>query len=242
MIRENSKKTGTNRKKKLRKDRVALAAFIVLLLPGIFIYRGISRNIQASLNPKAVGTVKVDRYKDLNDKQLVWAKKHGITPFKTNQSFHDKKHELLSDGKLEKIKNSRHFIVDRLTYSQPYLVPEAAKLLDDIGDRFGDKLDDHDKGRYFFKVSSLLRTQESQKALSKSNVNASENSTHLYGTTFDIPYSHVVKQPLPWKRKEIQDADIIKLLSETIGEFRKEGRCLVVTEYKQKCFHITVVK
>jgi len=35
---------------------------------------------------------------------------------------------------------------------------------------------------------------------------------------------------------------VIKLLSETIGGLRDEGRCLVGTEKKERCFHITVVK
>ena len=241
MIMEKREKQGTKRKKKLRKDRVALALFIVFLVPGIFIYRGISRSIHSMMNPKAVGTVSVDKYRDLNDKQLVWAKKNGVAPFSTNQSFLDQKDELVSDDKLEKIDNSGYHIIDRLTHSHPYLVPEAVDLLDDISERFGEKLDEYGRGSYYFMVSSLLRTVENQKSLSRSNANASMNSTHLYGTTFDIPYSYVVKKPFPWVERKVAEANVIKLLSEAIGELREEGRCLVVTEKKERCFHITVV-
>lgn len=242
MVQKTSNSRPPKRRKKLRKGRVAMALFLVLLVPGIFIYRGISRSIHARMNPKAVGTVRVDKYRDLNDKQLVWAKKHGITPFKSNEAFISQKDELLSDDRLEMISSSGHYIIEKLTHSHPYLVPEAAELLEDISDRFGDKLDDYDRGNYYFLVSSLLRTEESQKSLSRSNTNASQNSTHLYGTTFDIPYSYVIKKPFPWVRRKVAEANVIKLLSETIGELRDEGRCLVVTEKKERCFHITVVK
>ena len=229
-------------KKQLRKGRVALVLGIFLLIPGIFVYRSISAKVHNSLNPKSVGTVKVTKYKDLNDKQLVFAKKLGITPLKTNNAFFEAKDELLSDGKIEKIDNGRGYVVSKLDYSHPYLVPEAANLLDEIGKRFRKKLDENNKGNFYFKVSSLLRTEENQKALSRSNTNASRNSTHLFATTFDIPYTKVIKKPFPWIRREVADATVIKLLSDALGELRDEGRCLVVTEYNEKCFHITVMK
>lgn len=229
-------------KKKLRKGRLILVFVILLLAPGFFVFRAVSGKFQAYLNPKTVGTVRVDKYKDLNEKQLIYAKKLGIAPFKSNQALKDQVDELISNEKIKKVKNSSSYIIDKLDYSHPYLVPDAARLLEDIGNRFEEKLQQNDKGNFYFKVSSLLRTEENQKALSKSNTNASKNSTHLYGTTFDIPYSKVIKKPLPWIRREVADATVIKLLTEAIGELREEGRCLVITEYNEKCFHITVMK
>ena len=38
----------------------------------------------------------------------------------------------------------------------------------------------------------------------------------------------------------MNDAAAIRLLSETIGELRKEKKLVVVTEKKEACFHITV--
>jgi hypothetical protein len=215
---------------------------ILLLIPGFFAFRAISVRISKELNPQHEGRVRVDRYRDLNDRQLVYAKRHGIKPFKTNKDFQNGKDELLNDGELQKVKNGKYFVIEKLGYSYPYLVPKAINLLEEIGKRFRKKLDEHGKGKYYFKVSSLLRTQESQKSLSRSNKNASPNSTHLYGTTFDIAYSRLVKKPFPWIRREVADATAIKLLSEVIGELRREGQCLVVTEYQEKCFHITVAK
>ncbi|MBN1337786.1 MAG: hypothetical protein JXA03_00605 [Bacteroidales bacterium] len=223
----------------MRIQIVILVATGMACLAAICFYRGVSGELNAWLNPKPAGTVKVEKYKDLNSNHLVYAKKSGIKPFKTNNNFNDTIEDLLSKGKLVRIKNGRNYIVEKLTHSHPYLVPEAAALIDEIDRRFGEKLKQNNKGHYYFKVSSLLRTAQSQKALSRSNINASGNSAHLYGTTFDIAYSKVVKKPLPWIKREVAEATVIKLLSETIGELRSEGRCLVVTEKQERCFHIT---
>ncbi len=235
-------KTESRKSKKLRKGRIALILGLFMILAGFVIYKPVARSMNAFINPKASGTVKVKQYKDFNGLHLAHAKKLGITPFKTDKEFNKEKNELVSDGKLEKVTNGNQYIIGRLGHSHPYLVPEAANLLDDIGKRFRKKLDENDKGNYYFRVSSLLRTAESQKKLSRSNSNAAQQSAHLYGTTFDIPYTSVIKKPLPWIRRNIADASVIKLLSDAIGELHNEGRCLVVTEYKEKCFHITVVK
>jgi len=189
---------------------------------------------------KSVGTIRVDYYKDLNAAHLKYAKANGIKAFKSNQEFINKIGDLLSDDKLVEIKTCNYYVVDNLTHSHPYLVPDAAELLEDIGKRFQKKLNEHDLKKRYYQVTSLLRTGESQRRLSRSNVNATENSSHLYGTTFDITYAKVFTKPRLQKNAEIADGPAIKLLSETIGELRREGRCLVVTEKKERCFHITV--
>jgi hypothetical protein len=62
----------------------------------------------------------------------------------------------------------------------------------------------------------------------------------MYGTTFDIPYFTLVKRTLLWYEAEVIDGNASKLLSDAIGEMRKEGRCVAVTEKNERCFHITV--
>jgi hypothetical protein len=148
----------------------------------------------------------------------------------------------MGDDRLERISSNKYYIVKRLSHSHPYLTPKAARLLEDIGKRFRKKLDENGMANYAYHISSLLRTNESQKNLSRSNVNAASNTSHLYGTTFDIAYNSVVKKPLPWVKVEVYDPRAIKLLSEAIGELRRERRCVVVTERIEKCFHITVVQ
>jgi hypothetical protein len=234
------KTTGSKRKRKLHKGRLTVVIVILFAIVAIFLLPSFINKISSN-NSVAYGRVKVDRYKDFNDKHLAWAKKLGIKPFKSEKAYRQEKDELISDGRLKKISNGNNYVVNKLGHSHPYLVPKAAKLLDDIGKRFSKKLQEKGKSNYYFRVSSLLRTGESQKSLSQSNGNAASNSSHLYGTTFDIAYKNVIIKPLPWIKKEVADASVIKLLSEAIGELRGEGRCLVVTEYKEKCFHITVM-
>lgn len=215
---------------------------MLVVLTAVIAYFPISAKIKSYFHPVDVGTVHVDRYKDLNALHLKHAKAQGISAFKTDKDFLENSRRLVREGKLVHIENPVYYAVKKLTHSHPYLTPQAADLLDDIGKRFHKKLNEDNLGKCYFQVSSLLRTAESQKRLSRSNTNASSNSSHLYGTTFDISYQKVIKKPLPWKSAEVIDGPAMKLLSETIGELRKEGRLVVVTERKEACFHITVVQ
>ncbi len=193
-----------------------------------------------SIEPNVIGTITVDKYSDLNKIHLKYAEANGIEGFKSDKEFNDNIKELVSDEVLVKIEKSDYYVVDKLTHSHPYLTPKAADLLEEIGERFQKKLEDKDMKKRYFQITSLLRTGESQRRLGKSNVNASSNSSHLYGTTFDITYARVFRKPKLSKKFEVADGPAIKLLSEAIGELRKEGRCVVITERKERCFHITV--
>lgn len=186
------------------------------------------------------GTLRVDFYKDLNVQHLKYARKNGISGFSSNRKFRENLDDLLDRDKLEKVENSRYYVVKKLTHSHPYLTPKAVDLLKLIGKRFQDKLDENNLPNYRYQISSLLRTGESQKGLSHSNSNASSNSSHLYGTTFDISYKKLIKRRFPGINIPVTDGYAIRLLSKTIGELRKEGKCVVVTERREACFHITV--
>ncbi|MDR2910645.1 MAG: DUF5715 family protein [Bacteroidales bacterium] len=229
------------RKRKLKKTVkikgiIFLSAIVVLTV----LYFPAKKKIYGILHPPSIGTVKVDWYKDLNAVHLKYAERNGIEPFKTNEALKNDVAKLIDDNKLVEIKNNRYYMVRHLTHSHAYLTPNVKDFLDDLGKLFRKKLDEHDKPDYYFQISSLLRTQESQKSLSRNNGNASPNTAHLYGTTFDIPYTTVTKKTLFWKKAELTDGEASKLLSEAIGELRKEGRCVVVTERNERCFHITV--
>jgi len=190
--------------------------------------------------PKAIGTIRVDYYKDLNKVHLKYAKSNGIKGFKSTKDFNENIKEYIAEDDLVKIETCDYYVVDKLTHSHPYLTPDAAKLLEDIGKRFQEKLEKNNLKKRYYQVTSLLRTGESQRRLSRSNLNASENTSHLYGTTVDITYARVFSKPKLDEDYEIEDGPAIRLLSEAIGELRKEKRCVVVTERKERCFHITV--
>ena len=90
-------------------------------------------------------------------------------------------------SQLKRIESNDNYIVDSLTHSIPYLVPAAAEELERIGEGFADILQRNGLPHYQFYVTSVLRTKEDIKRLQNSgNINATTNSCHNYGTTFDL--------------------------------------------------------
>ncbi|MDE5970392.1 MAG: hypothetical protein K2K88_04580 [Muribaculaceae bacterium] len=135
-----------------------------------------------------------------------------------------------------KVENGPYYFIDELDYSFPYLVPEAEQLLSDIGKAFVDTLNARGGGAYRLKVTSLLRTPATVKGLRRVNKNATDSSAHLYGTTFDISYSQFICDSVVVPRTQ---EDLKNLLGEILYNFREQGRCYVIFEQKQTCFHIT---
>ena len=170
-------------------------------------------------------------FNDSNHVQLAAAEKMGIKPI-TNMSD---AWNLSRPVKL--IASCEEYYLDELTHSYPFLVPEAEKLLKEIGARFNQLLWERGKSKYRIKVTSVLRTSENIKELMKSNTNAIATSTHQYATTFDISYSKFIQDSTENPRTF---ADLSALLSEVIYEFHTKGRCYVKYEAKQSCFHLTV--
>ena len=172
---------------------------------------------------------------DLNDTHMAAAKKIGIKPLKDREAA-----EKLG-GKVMEIKNGDFYQVDSLTHSIPFLVPKASALLDSIGANFLDSLENKGLNPNQVIVTSVLRTQDDVKKLRRVNGNASANSVHMFGTTFDISYKRFFKVEAPDGRP-MQDvrADTLKLvLSEVLRDLKKKDMCYVKYELKQGCFHIT---
>ncbi len=229
---------GKKRRRKLRKPvKRVLAGLLTILFLGISIP---AVKILFFRETRVLpGTSRVSNYRDLNEIHLKYARKHGITPMKSG-SDPSQFEKLVSGKRLVRITETRYYVVNRLSHSHPYLVPEAARLLEVIGIRFRSKLEEKEMPPYLFRVTSLLRTRESQKRLSRSNMNASSNSAHLFGTTFDITYKSLIRKSSFGKKRVVSDPAALKLLSDVIGELQKEKKLVVVTERKEACFHITV--
>ena len=136
--------------------------------------------------------------------------------------------------KLVKISSCRWYEIDDLTHSLPYLVPRADKLLETIGRNFRDSLDSKGLPDRKIIVTSVLRTDSSVKRLRKKNLNASANSAHIFGTTFDVAYARYVGG------KEEERDKLKTVLAEVLQDLRLAKKCYVRYEYKQGCFHITV--
>lgn len=171
------------------------------------------------------------QFADLNPEHLAYAQKIGIKPIQSTRDI------LRMTRPIVEIESNDNYFVDNLSHSYPYLVPQAAELLDTIGARFNAKLAAQGGGKYRIKVTSLLRTSESVGRLKQRNVNSTENSAHLYGTTFDISYVGFHEGSLNTRRHS--DGELKNLLAEVLLELREEGKCLVKFERKQGCFHIT---
>ncbi len=131
---------------------------------------------------------------------------------------------------------------ERMVSSIPYLVPRASELLEHLGKAFMDSLYSKRIPLHKFVVSSVLRTEADVRNLAVGNVNATERSCHMFGTTFDISYNHyyTVSHPDQPERRAVRDDSLKMVLSEVLRDARIEGRCYVRYEVKQPCFHITV--
>lgn len=177
-----------------------------------------------------------EAFPDTNAVQLVAAHRWGVTPVKNREDAEARKRELVYIGA------SPYYHVDPLYSSIPYLVPRAAVLLQDIGRAFYDSL--YVKGVPFHQliVTSVLRSQDDVVKLRRRNGNATENSCHLYGTTFDICYNRykTVEDPDGPHRRLVRNDTLKWVLSEVLRDMRQQQRCYIKYEVKQGCFHLTV--
>ena len=175
-------------------------------------------------------------FPDTNSVQLAAAQQWGVTPVANRADAEARKKELVY------IASSPYYHVDKLRQSIPYLVPRAAVLLQDIGQAFFDSLYIKGVPLHRLIVTSVLRTQEDVIRLRGINGNATENSCHLYGTTFDICYNRyeTVEDPEGPPRRAVRNDTLKFVLSEVLRDMREQGRCFIKYEVKQGCFHMTV--
>ena len=177
-------------------------------------------------------------FNDLNDAQLAAAQAIGVPPVENREAAAENRKRLVE------IVDCDLYTVDELTHSIPFLVPPAAELLERIGTNFRDSLSAKGLNPYKLVVTSVLRTEEDVRKLRKGNLNASENSTHRYGTTFDLSYWRYERIPDLRGRpyEEVPPEYLRATLSQVLKDLHDEKACFVKYEKKQACFHITVRK
>ena len=174
-------------------------------------------------------------FPDQQDVQILAANKHGVNPVQNREEAEHSK------GKLVYVGSNPFFYVDKLNNSIPYLVPRASVLLQDIGRAYFDSLQIKGIPLHKIIVTSILRTKDDVAKLRTRNGNATENSCHLYGTTFDVCYNRYKQiQTRQQPRRQVQNDTLKWVLSEVLRDMRDRNRCLVKYEVKQGCFHITV--
>ena len=170
-------------------------------------------------------------FDDLNEAHLNMAKVMGLAEIPEKRDDVDQK-------VLVRVENTDFLEIDDLRYSVPYLTAAAARELNHIAKAFHDSLSHKQFPVYKLVCSSILRTEEDVTRLRKSgNPNASDNSAHCYGTTFDITYTR-------YSRDEetdefMQPYELTKVLAEVLRDEKTLGHILVKYEKKEHCFHIT---
>ena len=170
-------------------------------------------------------------FDDLNEAHLNMAKVMGLSAIPEKRDDLDLK-------VLVPVESTDFLEIDDLRYSVPYLTGAAARELNRIAKAFHDSLSRKQFPIYKLVCSSILRTEEDVTRLRKSgNPNASDNSAHCYGTTFDITYTRY------WRDEEtdefMQPYELTKVLAEVLRDEKKLGHILVKYEKKEHCFHIT---
>lgn len=169
-------------------------------------------------------------FNDSNKYHYAVAERIGIAPIASlSEAYYTRK-------PVVRVESCQWYEIDTLKHSMPYLVPEAAQLLETIGRNFIDSLRSRGAGGYRVLVTSLLRTPYTVKRLRRVNRNATDSSTHQFATTFDISYRrfHCLDST-----KRLREEDLKNLLGEVLYDLRGQERCLVKFERHSPCFHIT---
>jgi hypothetical protein len=176
-----------------------------------------------------------DYSRKLNDMLVTYsaqAKRKGIIVCRNDDDLKDR----ISSGKLVKVTSGRYYVVEKMTYSSPYLTKEGKMLLDEIAKRFRRKVSEKGLKGARIVITSMTRQSENLKTLRMRNVNSSENSPHLYGVAFDISYKRIIARKFKLTNcdsKYMKDA-----LGEVIWEMRQEKKCWATYERMQNCFHV----
>ena len=188
-------------------------------------------------NPRNVrGVAHYQRtFNDMNDDHLAAARAIGINPIEDRDAATHMKRSL------KLVETCENYKLDSLTHSIPYLVPKAHKLLNNIGKNFLDSLANKGLNPYKIITTSVLRTNSDVKRLKKGNVNATDNSAHRFGTTFDISYKRFAQVPDldGYPLQPVREDTLKMVLAEVLRDLKKEGDCYVKYELKQGCFHST---
>jgi hypothetical protein len=140
--------------------------------------------LSAYFSTRCIDYKQKDFSRKLNDKivdYLASAKLKGITPCKDESDLRNR----ISEGKLVKVSSGSSYIIEKMTFSYPFITGESKMLLDEIARRLNEKCTQKGLNGVKFYITSMTRRIDNVKNLRRYNGNASENSPHLFGNTFD---------------------------------------------------------
>jgi len=165
--------------------------------------------------------------KSIYKRHLEAGASYGWAPIETPSQLQ----ELIRVRKLFEVTSGRGYTIGpNLTHSEHYLTKDAYRFLQELGEAYTHRAGDHT-----FTVTSLTRMVKKQKALTRINFNAVNESSHSYGCSFDISYVRFDGQR---GRNRPQE----KILEELLEEYQNKNRILFIKEKKIPCFHITVIR
>lgn len=125
----------------------------------------------------------------------------------------------------------RGYHLDRLTHSEPFLLPSAMKTLERMANRFADAMEGTADEGVSIRITSLTRTQSQQSRLRRRNANAfNGQSTHNYGASFDVAF---IDRP----NSKVGCGGPSWALQTILQEMQEQGEILVIPE--GNCMHIT---
>lgn len=174
---------------------------------------------------------------------------------------------LVEEGRLVELADStEHWIVRERT-APTYVVPSMIFLLETLGGRFQNRLEEMGLPPYRIEVTSALRTSEHQARLRGSNANAAAGvSSHEFGATVDLSYAAFAPPAEPPQTvpssappsfhphlERIADLalesvsarksrELGKIFSQVLREAQEEGLALVIYERQQTVYHVTVAR
>jgi hypothetical protein len=189
---------------------------------------------------------------DVNAEQVATARRLGIRA--GGQARID---ALAREGRLVALGDSTTWWVLRdMDHSVPYVTPDTRGMLMELGRRFHARLDRLGLPRYRMKVTSALRTDETQADLRKTNSYASRTvSAHEFGTTVDVSHERVAvpadtagsaAREIEGEMLEEVGKEHAKVLQAELGraiaEMRDEKALHVMMENMQPVYHMTVAR
>ena len=135
-------------------------------------------------------------------------------------------------GALERIPEvGRGYHLHGLTHSEPFLLPAAREVLEEMANRFADAMEGTADEGASIRITSLTRTEAQQNRLRRRNANAFRGkSSHSYGASFDVAF---IDRP----NEAVTCGGPTWAVQTILKDMQSEGKILVIPE--GICMHIT---
>jgi hypothetical protein len=201
------------------------------------------------LSAKEVSELRQDR----NAEQIASAMALGMRLYTTGEA---ELRRLESQGRLVALGDSTpYWVLREMDHSVPYVTPDARAMLLHLGRRFHARLDSLGLPRYRMKITSAMRTPETQADLRKRNSYASRTlSAHEFGTTVDVSHERFAVPADTGSIVWAAEADSLEEIGKTgakvlqaelgraLAELRDQGLLHVMMENQQPVYHMTVAR